>query len=72
MAEGFANIEEIAEVEISEFAHIEGFDEEIGEELKNRAYAYINDQNQIFKKNCQEMGMEDQILELDGLKATSF
>ncbi|MFT6332438.1 MAG: N utilization substance protein A [Lentimonas sp.] len=36
-AEGFSTIEEIAEAEISELQSIEGFDEDIAEEIKNRA-----------------------------------
>src|SRR3546814_20449492 len=36
-AEGFGELEEVAYVPLEELAGIEGFDEELGEELQNRA-----------------------------------
>lgn len=40
-AEGFSSIEELAEVEVSELQSIEGFDEDIAAEIKNRATEYL-------------------------------
>jgi len=40
-AEGFSTIEEIDDAEISEIAAIEGFDEDIATELKNRASEHL-------------------------------
>ena len=40
-AEGFSSVEEVAEAEISELQAIEGFDEDIATELKNRAIDYL-------------------------------
>ncbi len=40
-SEGFLNIEEIAQSEISEIASIEGFDEDIAQEIKRRAEEYL-------------------------------
>lgn len=40
-AEGFSSVEEIAEAEISELQSIEGFDEDIATEIKNRAVEYL-------------------------------
>jgi N utilization substance protein A len=40
-SEGFLNIESIANSEINEIASIEGFDEEIAKEIKNRAEEYL-------------------------------
>src|SRR3546814_19165820 len=37
VAEGFGELEEVAYVPLEELAGIEGFDEELGEELQNRA-----------------------------------
>jgi N utilization substance protein A len=39
--EGFLTIEDLAEAEISEIGSIEGFDEDIATEIKNRALEYI-------------------------------
>jgi len=40
-AEGFSTIEEISDAEIFEIASIEGFDEDIASEIKNRAKEYL-------------------------------
>ena len=40
-AEGFSSVEEVAEAEISELQAIEGFDEDVATELKNRAIDYL-------------------------------
>jgi len=40
-AEGFSSVEEVAEADISELQAIEGFDEDIATELKNRAIDYL-------------------------------
>ena len=37
VAEGFSELEEVAYIDVSELANIEGFDEELGEELQSRA-----------------------------------
>jgi N utilization substance protein A len=41
VSEGFYTIEDIAEAEISEIQTIEGFDEDIAGEIKNRAIEYL-------------------------------
>lgn len=40
-SEGFSSVEELAEAEISELAGIEGFDEDVAGEIKNRAKDYL-------------------------------
>ncbi|MFT7087673.1 MAG: N utilization substance protein A [Rickettsiales bacterium] len=40
-AEGFSSVEELSEAEISEIASIEGFDEDIASEIKNRAIEFL-------------------------------
>ncbi len=40
-AEGFSSVEQIAEADISELQAIEGFDEDIATEIKNRAVDYL-------------------------------
>lgn len=43
VSDGYSNIEEIANASIDDLQKIEGFDEEIAEEIKNRAIEYINE-----------------------------
>jgi N utilization substance protein A len=72
VAEGFASIEEIDQVDITEFSTIEGFDEEIAAELKNRAQLYLSKRDTELKEQCKELGMENSLLSLEGLKAISL
>ena len=66
-AENFTSIEEIASVDVEEFASIEGFDEEIGEELQNRARTYLNDQTKNHIDEAKALGAAEDLLSLDGL-----
>lgn len=67
-AENFVSIEEIASVDTEEFASIEGFDEEIGTELQNRAKAYLKDQTKIFMDEAKTLGVAEDLLSLEGLE----
>ena len=44
-AEGFSTVEEISSAEVSEIQSIEGFDEDIATEIKNRAKQYLEQDN---------------------------
>ncbi len=66
-SEGFATIEEIAYVPLSEFANIEGFDEEISQELQNRALTYLDQREVKAREACKEMGLSQEVMDIDGL-----
>lgn len=66
-SEGFATIEEIAYVPLSEFANIEGFDEEISQELQNRAITYLDQREVKVREECKEMGLSQDVMDIDGL-----
>lgn len=72
VAEGFSKIEEIAYVDISEFSNIEGFDDEIAQELQNRALQYIEKRDQDILKKCKDSGMAADLLSLEGLNSAIF
>ena len=67
VAEGFTAVDEIAFVPVDELAAIEGFDEEIGEELRNRARDWLaleEDRKDVERK---EIGVTDEVAALEGL-----
>ncbi len=66
-SEGFATIEEVAYVDLSELAEIEGFDEETAQELQLRASEFIQEQEAKFDARRRELGVEDDLIQLDGL-----
>jgi len=69
VAEGFTKIEEIAYVPLEELADIEGFDEDVAEELAARAKQFIDDQNEKNEGRRRELGVEDAVAELPHLTA---
>jgi transcription termination/antitermination protein NusA len=69
VAEGFTNVEEIADVDTVELAGIEGFDEDVAEELKARAAAWLQREAETQDARRRELGVEDAVAEMSGLPA---
>src|SRR4249919_1711763 len=66
-SEGFASVEDVAYVPTHDLAEIEGFDEETAEELQTRAVNYIDQKNAEFDAKRRELGVEDEVAEVEGL-----
>ncbi len=64
VAEGFTSIEEIIDTPLDELARIEGFSEEVGAELQNRAQSFLDLKAQELKKKQKELGLQDDLIEL--------
>ncbi|KLI64155.1 transcription termination factor NusA [Aurantiacibacter marinus] len=67
VAEGFVELEEVAYVELAELASIEGFDDELAEELQSRAQEALQRQEETFRTARRELGVEDDLAELPHL-----
>jgi N utilization substance protein A len=67
VAEGFQELEEVAYVDLSELAAIEGFDEDLAEELQNRATEALERQEESHRAARRELGVEDELAELPHL-----
>ena len=67
VSEGFTNLEEVAYVEIEELLVIEGVDEGTASELQARARDYLEAENAKAMENARSMGVEDSLVEFDGL-----
>ncbi|MGX7894456.1 transcription termination factor NusA [Tsuneonella sp. HG222] len=61
VAEGFAELEEVAYVELEELATIEGFDEDLAEELQERAKEALAKQEESHRAQRRELGVEDDL-----------
>ncbi|MDQ2106280.1 transcription termination factor NusA [Azospirillum isscasi] len=70
VAEGFTSVEEIAYVETEELAEIEGFDEDVAEELKQRALNFLDEQDVRMTEKRQTLGVEDAVAEVTGFSPT--
>jgi N utilization substance protein A len=67
VAEGFTAVDEIAFVPVEELAMIEGFDEEIGEELRNRARDWLAQEEDRKDEERKQIGVTDEVAALEGL-----
>ena len=67
VAEGFSELEEVAYIDINELAAIEGFDEELGEELQSRAQEALDRREEASREARRALGVEDALAELPHL-----
>ena len=67
VTEGFATVEDVAYVENSEVAAIEGFDEDTAEEIQARARDFLEKEAAELDAKRKELGVEDPLLEIDGV-----
>ncbi|WP_375272787.1 transcription termination factor NusA [Sphingomonas sp.] len=64
VAEGFSELEEVAYVELDELAGIEGFDEDLAQELQSRAQEALERRETAQREERQALGVEDALAEL--------
>ena len=64
VAEGFGELEEVAYVEIEELASIEGFDEDLAQELQSRAQEAMERREQAAREERSALGVQDDLAEL--------
>ena len=67
VAEGFTSIEQVAFVPLAELAEIEGFDEEVAEELRARGRTFLTEQDRRFEEQRTTLGVSDELAALEGL-----
>lgn len=65
VTEGFNSIEELAYATPEELAEIDGFDENLAQELVQRAEEYLQQLAQSLDQKRQELGVSDDILNLE-------
>ncbi|MEQ8709539.1 MAG: transcription termination factor NusA [Rhodospirillales bacterium] len=67
VTEGFRLVEEVAFVPVADLAEIEGFDEDIAEELRNRARVHLETVAAEHESRRLELGVEDEVGEVEGV-----
>lgn len=63
VTEGFTSIEEVAFIPVGDLATIEGFDDNVAEELHNRAHNWLKTQQHDREVKLKEMGIETSLLD---------
>jgi transcription termination/antitermination protein NusA len=66
-SEGFRSVEELALVEATEVASIEGFDEDTAAEIQSRAQEYLNRVEAEQEARRKELGVADELKDVDGV-----
>jgi N utilization substance protein A len=69
VAEGFTAIDQVAYVPIEDLTEIEGFDEDVADELRARARHYLEEQERQATEQRREMGVSDELAGIEGLNA---
>jgi len=67
VTEGFASVEEVAYVDLSEIAHIEGFDENTASEIQTRAREYLEKLEAERDARRRELGVSDDLAKAEGV-----
>ena len=67
VSEGFANLEEVAYVEIDELLVIDGVDEDTALELQTRAREFLEEQANKALERAKELGVEENLINFEGL-----
>ncbi|MCP5366317.1 MAG: transcription termination/antitermination protein NusA [Hyphomicrobiales bacterium] len=68
VTEGFTSIEEVAFVPVDDLVQIEGFDESVAEELRNRARNYLEALDEELSRRRRELGVGDDLAAIEALK----
>lgn len=66
-SEGFTSVEDIALIDVTELAEIEGFDEQTAQELQDRARTYIEQKNAEYDQLRRTLGVSDELAGFEGL-----
>ncbi|MCW2351082.1 MULTISPECIES: transcription termination factor NusA [unclassified Sphingobium] len=67
VAEGFTELEEVAYVSIDELASIEGFDDELAQELQSRAQEALDRREAAAREERRGLGVDDALAEMPHL-----
>jgi N utilization substance protein A len=67
ITEGFSSVEDVAFVPLEDLNNIEGFGGDVGEELRQRARAYLAERDEQLMKRRHELGVSDEVAEIEGV-----
>ena len=72
VAEGFDTVEDIAEAAIEELSELQGFDQDISEELKNRALTYVENERMRISETIAKLKIEEDLISFSGLNTSQI
>ena len=72
VTEGFSSVEEVAFIPVEDLLAIEGFDQEISEELRSRAEAYLSEKEKLNAITVKKIIKNVNLFKCDKLIITNF
>jgi N utilization substance protein A len=69
VTEGFSSVEEVAYVPMDDLIGIEGFDEDLANELRDRANVFLTEEEERLSVRRRELGVADDVAALQGISA---
>ncbi len=67
ISEGFSTVDEVAMVAVEDLSSIDGFDEDLAQELQNRAKSFVEKRNKEFIEKTKSLGVDDSLKTISGL-----
>jgi len=67
VAEGFENIDDIAETSVDELSSLQGFDSSLSEELKNRAVVFVEKEKKRITKAIEKLKLSEDLINFNEL-----
>ncbi len=67
VTEGFGSVEEVAFVPVDDLVGIEGFDEDLSEELQRRAVVWLEERDEKLDVERRKLAVEDEVAAVQGL-----
>jgi N utilization substance protein A len=67
VAEGFSSVEDVAFVPMDDLLSIEGFDEDLANELRARSVNWLNQKEEEYMTRRRELGVSDEVAAIPGL-----
>ncbi len=71
-AQGFNSLEQIAGCKIENLMNIENFDEELANEIKDRAVKYVNAKNEEIINKLEALGVDQELIDILDLQPESI
>ena len=72
VAEGFDNIEDIAETSVNELSSLQGFDEEIAQELKDRAISFVDKEQKRIIEAIEKLKLSEDLINFEELNSSQI
>ncbi len=67
VTEGFSSVEEVAFIPVEDLSEIEGFDEDVATELRERARTFLETRDEELTRRRKELKVDEDLAEIEGV-----